>query len=103
MAKHQKKWVFVLMSASWCQVCKTLEGSVIPQEQVQYFLASHFICVKIDIDQPYGQAMRKQYHIAGVPCLMVFRADGRLQGQLSGAPRDARAFVSIVSRLAAGH
>ena len=101
-AVAERKWLFVVVETTWCGVCKSMDTNILPQPQVQAALKKSFICVRIDGDRPYGEAMLKQYGFTGVPSLFVFEPSGALRGKICGGANDAESFLSMLSAMVAG-
>jgi thiol:disulfide interchange protein DsbD len=78
-ARQASKPVVIDFSAEWCTVCKEIEHRVFPHPTVQERFED-FALLRADLtdnDDPAVQALRKDYHIAGLPCIVFLDSEGR--------------------------
>ncbi|HVN47210.1 MAG TPA: cytochrome c biogenesis protein CcdA [Bacteroidota bacterium] len=78
-ATENKQPVLIDFSADWCIPCKELDQTTWNDQQV-IDATKKFMRLKVDLtrfDSPESEALRKKYHITGVPTVVLIRAEGR--------------------------
>lgn len=93
-AKEEEKLIFVDAYAQWCGPCKKMAKDVFPQERVGEYFNSHFINLKMDMENGEGPEFGKEYPVRGFPTLMFIKPDGELLHQVVGA-RDVNGLLQV--------
>ena len=76
--EHEKSWVLIYFSTSWCAPCRTMAPMI---DLVSAHYADHLKVIKVDVDEQTHLA--KQLNVTGVPTLVLldrFGAKYRLVG-----------------------
>ena len=85
VAHTQHKFVLADVYTDWCGWCKRLDADTFSDHELQTFLNSNFVLVKVNAeDGGAGQKAASEYGVHGYPCGLVFNQDGRLVGRISG-------------------
>ena len=72
---------FVHFSADWCMPCQWMEQHTFRDEKLAKYLKSNYIPVKLDVDNPTGEKIKRQYAVKRLPTLLIFSTQGRLIGR----------------------
>lgn len=84
-AAKSDKQIFLYAETKSCRYCRQMEKEVFTNQQVINYYNSGFINYKIDIeDGGIGEALAKQYGIAGFPTYLYFDKNGKKLHQSSG-------------------
>lgn len=83
-AKEEKKEVFVDFWADWCGPCKMMTAQVFPRPEVGEYFNSHFVCIKLNLEEKENQLLGKQYGIKALPTMVFLSADGKEIHRLEG-------------------
>jgi thioredoxin-related protein len=98
-AKTEKKYIFVDCYATWCGPCKWMDENVLSDHEVTDFLNSHFITIKLQMDQTandtektkkwsdFAKEFSKKYDVKAYPSYLVFTADGNIIHRFSGSAK----------------
>lgn len=86
LAKATNKPIFLDGYAEWCAPCKHMDKVVFSQPEVQAYLQSHFIPLKLDLDKPGNQAIRNKYQVDVFPTLLFLEPSGRVLHKKCGVP-----------------
>ncbi len=86
LAQASDKPIFLDGYAEWCAPCKHLDKVVFSQSEVQDYLLSNFVPLKLDLDKPGNQAIRNKYQVDVFPTLLFLDPNGHLIHRKCGAP-----------------
>lgn len=75
LSGYEKRPIFLHLSASWCEPCKTLKNEVYPLPAVQERLR-RFIRVDLDVESKRGKRAWMDYKVSDLPTALVLRDDG---------------------------
>jgi cell division septation protein DedD len=78
MAANEGKLYFVYFSAKWSMVCTWMENNTYLDPSLSDYVNKHYIAVKLDIDDPYGQKCQEEFNIQQIPAILVFNPQGKL-------------------------
>lgn len=89
-AKHQNKWLFVDIWASWCGPCKRMAAEILVQKEVGDYFNERFVCYKLMTDpsdkeeKKVAEEVSKRYHVNFLPTLLWVDAEGTLLHYTTG-------------------
>lgn len=83
-AGKEKKLVFMDAYTKWCTICKMVDKDVFSQKKVYDFFNKHFVCVKYDMEQEEGLALKKRYGIVGYPTFFILNEKGEVLHKFMG-------------------
>lgn len=84
-ANKKDKMIFVDAYTSWCGPCKWMEREVFPNKKVGKFYNTHYVNVKIDMEEGDGIMLADLYNITSYPSLLFFSPEGELVHKVIGA------------------
>ncbi len=82
-ARSEDKVVLVTFYADWCIWCKKLDETTLSDSEVVSLLAKKTVPVRLDIDGA-GKELSDQYHVDGLPTVLVLNNDGTEIGRIPG-------------------
>lgn len=82
-AKARHKPILVTFYADWCIWCKKLDQTTLSDSRVASFLDKATIPVRLDVDGD-GRELSDQYHVDGLPTVLLIDADGTEIGRIPG-------------------
>ncbi|HEX8235992.1 MAG TPA: thioredoxin family protein [Abditibacteriaceae bacterium] len=80
-ARKSGKPLMISFHATWCSVCKEMEGKTYPDARVVRE-AKNFVPVQIDTDQRIDVA--QQFQVSALPTILWLDGKGNLLGRVSG-------------------
>ncbi len=83
--------------APWCGPCRRLEKTVFVRPSVAKALESHFVAVKVNVDQQ--PALAKKYGVRQIPCDVIITPSGQLVGKTI-SPAAPQAYTSKLVSIA---
>lgn len=97
MKKAQKtdKMLFVDCYTSWCGPCKWMSENVFPTKEAGDFMNEKFVCIKIDMENGEGPALKAQYGVKAFPTFLLLNSDGVESGRIIGK-NEVKPFLEIV-------
>ncbi len=91
--------------ASWCAPCREMEKEIFSDREVQEFLASNFIPVKVDCSSP--NPIADDFNIELLPADLVVSSDGQALSKTKGVPGSGksgrRAYIDQLNLVLAQH
>jgi len=75
-ARAEKKPVFFMGYATWCEHCKRMKEVIFKDAVVADYYNKHFICVKQDMEKGDGIILHNKFRIRSYPGLIFLDADG---------------------------
>ena len=86
-AQAEGKFVFVDVTASWCEPCQLMFEEVLSKKEVGEFCNKQFVCIQIDIDKLEGKDFKKKYGVKSLPTFFILQKDGSVRHRLQGSRR----------------
>ncbi len=84
LARSQKKWVLIDVSAEWCKYCKIMDAEVYSNPKIIQFLNKSFVCMKADADRGEGKMIAQKFGVNELPCALILKSDGKEKGRVAG-------------------
>lgn len=81
--EHEKSWVLIYFSTSWCAPCKSMAPIMV---DVSEHYADQLNVIKIDVDEQTQLA--KQLEVTGVPSLVLLGRSGAKSRLIGGSNAD---------------
>jgi len=81
--EHEKSWVLIYFSTSWCAPCKSMAPIMV---DVSEHYVDQLNVIKIDVDEQTQLA--KQLEVTGVPSLVLLGRSGAKSRLIGGASAD---------------
>ncbi len=75
LSGYERRPIYLHLSASWCEPCKTLSDEIYPQPAIQERLR-RFIRVDLDAESERGKRAWMDYRVSALPTALVIREDG---------------------------
>lgn len=101
VAAKEQKMVMVHFSASWCMPCQWMEKNTFTDPALKTYLQERFVAVKLDFDDPKGQAEAAQYRVNKLPTILIFNAMKQLIGTHQEM-MEAERLLQVLQRYAPG-
>lgn len=76
VAAKNDKLIFMDAYADWCGPCKMLSKRTFPDKELGAFFNKNYVNIKLDVDQPEGKKIAREYEVNGIPALFFLKADG---------------------------
>ncbi|MDH3648209.1 MAG: thioredoxin family protein [Saprospiraceae bacterium] len=93
------KWVFVEVYASWCIACRLMDETTFRSPLVAEVMSSHFIPVRLDIDDIEGKIFAAEHNVSILPALLVIDGKGKKISQVNEA-LSTNEMVSVLDQCA---
>ena len=77
-AEKQGKFLFIDVYASWCGPCKYLEQNIFSDEELGEFFNKHFICLRVDGEQPEGVELMTEFALDAYPTMIFMDGNGKM-------------------------
>lgn len=84
-AKESNKPLFIDVFATWCGPCKYLSNNVFTDEELGEFMNEHFICLKLDGEQPDGRSLMMDFDLDSYPTMLFLSPEKKMLKKLVGA------------------
>ena len=107
-AKSENKFVLLRFTGSdWCGVCKALDREVLSRDEFKQMAIENFVLVDVDFPRRKSQSSKlreqngnllKQYHIQGVPTVVVLNSNGVAVQELGYHPGAPARFLEELKR-----
>ncbi len=88
MAQAEKKPVFFMCYASWCEHCKRMKEEVFKITAVADYYNKHFVCLKQDMEKGDGIILHKKFQVRSYPTFVFLDSIGTTLFQSSGEKND---------------
>jgi thiol-disulfide isomerase/thioredoxin len=75
LSGYESRPIYLHLSASWCEPCKTLRDEIYPAPAIQERLR-RFIRVDLDVESARGKRAWMDYNVSALPTALVIREDG---------------------------
>lgn len=100
-AKSEGKPIFMDFFASWCLPCVEMEKGTFSDADLQRYLTSNFVTIKVDCTQetPDCKAMTEKYGVVGWPTFLILSPDGQVKSSLIGQKLSAKELKSKLEEL----
>lgn len=94
-AKAQNKPAFVDFFATWCLPCLEMEKTTFSQKELQDYLMTHFVPIKIDCTEetPLCKEMVDHYSIVGWPTFLILNPKGEVLERYIGRSFSAKELI----------
>ena len=91
-ARASSKPIFMDFFASWCLPCVEMEKGTFSDPELQKYLTSNFVTIKVDCTQetPDCKAMTEKYGVVGWPTFLILSPDGKALHSLIGQKLSAK-------------
>src|SRR5271170_4928829 len=76
MAQAEKKPVFFMGYASWCEHCKHMKEKIFKDSAVADYFNKHFVCVKQDMEKGDGIKLHALFQVRLYPTYVFLDGDG---------------------------
>ncbi|NLR90231.1 thioredoxin family protein [Flammeovirga agarivorans] len=83
-AKEDHKLIYVSLSPSWCESCKSFDEDVYHNKFVSDYFNSHFVSIKRDLDDPVAKEFVSKYKVRSYPTHLFFDQKGNLVHMFKG-------------------
>lgn len=100
-ARAEKKAILIDCYADWCIWCRRLDATTYRDPKVVSFLTDRVVATKLNVDKPEGRRVASQYHVDGLPTILVLSPDGHELGRIPGY-MPAGQFLDRVKQIIAG-
>ncbi len=74
----EKKVLVLQFTAKWCQPCKYMEKEVFSNLSVQKLIQQKIVLLKLNIDDPRNEELKKEHKVTVLPTLIMMRASGKI-------------------------
>ena len=85
MAAREGKLYLIHFTADWVMPCQWMESHTFTDGPLSDYLNENYLALRADIDNPKGQALKKQFEVNILPSILVFSSQGQLLGRHEGA------------------
>jgi thioredoxin-like negative regulator of GroEL/YHS domain-containing protein len=100
IAGQTNRLVLVHFWAPWCKPCMKLEAEVFSKPETIQTLNTHFVPVKINVDEASNLA--RQYNVTSLPTDVVLSPSGQLVAQLH-CPLNVNQYLQQINQVAGGY
>ncbi len=97
-AKRTNKLVMIDCYTDWCGWCKKYDRTSFADETVGEFANENFICYKLDMETPLGEAVAEVLSVESYPTVLWLTPEGKVVKRLEGY-QDADDFLSTCRRV----
>ncbi|MBK7342815.1 MAG: thioredoxin family protein [Saprospiraceae bacterium] len=100
-ARAEGKHVFIVFKATWCTPCRWMETTTFQDQGVLTELATNYIAVEADIDQPDGFVLFYDHQIQVLPTMIILNQEGQVLKRIEESLGPDK-LISILNDQAAG-
>lgn len=83
-ARSGDKPLFVYVYTSWSTPCSMMRTEVLSAGSVGKLYNEHFLCVKVNVEDPEGESLADKYRIPGTPTFLYLKPDGSVYFRVMG-------------------
>ena len=80
-AQKEDKYILIDFWAEWCTECKKMDVNAFQNPEVRKML-ENFVLLKIDVD--VVPLLRAQFHVGGMPVIIIMSPDGEEVARITG-------------------
>lgn len=78
LANNSDKNIMVFFTAEWCSPCRIMKRQVFADNEVMKVMDAKVVPLEINIDDPYAEALVKQYNIGATPTTIFIDPEGKV-------------------------
>lgn len=82
--RSTNKPLFVYVYTNWSTPCSMMRSEVLASGTVGKLYNEHFLCVKVNVEDPEGLTLAAKYKIPGSPTFLYLKADGSVYYRFMG-------------------
>jgi protein disulfide-isomerase len=84
IANNSDKNIMVFFTAEWCSPCRIMKRQVFADNEVMKAIDAKVVPLEVNIDDPYAEALVKQYNIGATPTTLFINPEGKVIGYALG-------------------
>ncbi len=91
-AKAENKYIFLDAYTDWCTWCKVMDKEMFTDPEVAPFINEHFIPLKINFEETFGQKLAAKFRVIGFPTTLIFNPESQLVTKIEGYNDDHKEY-----------